>query len=61
MSFVQLFMLPTLEWRFLKLLIQAAQSFQYHVLLWKKLFNFFLTLIIIGLAINIIFLPLFLL
>ena len=56
MSFVQLFVLPIL-----KLLIQVVQSFQYHTLLWRTLFNFFLTLIIIILAMNFVFLLLLLL
>ena len=61
MSFVQLCMLPALELSFLKHRIQDVQSFQYHALLWKRLFNFFLKLIIIILAINVVFLLLFLL
>ena len=56
MSFIQLFMLPTLELSFLKHRIQDVQSFQHHTLLWKRLFNFCLKLIIIILAINFIFL-----
>ena len=61
MSFIQLFVLPTLELSFLKHQIQDVQSVQHHALLWKRLFNFFLKLIIIILAINFIFLLLFLL
>ena len=61
MSFVQLFVLPALEPSFLKHRIQDVQSFQYHALLWKRLFNFFSKLIIIILAINFVFLLLFLL
>ena len=61
MSFVQLFMLPILKLSFLKHQIQDIQSFQYHALLWKRLFNFFLKPIIIILAINFIFLLFFLL
>jgi hypothetical protein len=61
MSFVQLFVLLALELSFLKHQIQDVQSFQYYALLWKRLFNFFLKLIIIIPAINSIFLLLFLL
>ena len=61
MSFLQLFMLPALELSFLKHWIQDVQSFEYQALLWKRLFNFFLKLIIIILVINFVFLLLFLL
>ena len=61
MSFVQLFVLPTLELSFLKHWIQDVQSFQYHALPWKRLSNFFLKQIIIILVINFNFLLLFLL
>ena len=61
MSFVQQIVLPALELSFLKHQIQDIQSFQYHTLLWKRLFNFFLKLIIIIPVINFVFLLLFLL
>ena len=61
LSFVHLFVLLALKLSFLKHWIQDVQSFQYHTLLWKRLFNFFSKLIIIILAINFIFLLVFLL
>ena len=56
MSFVQLFVLPTLKLSSLKHRIQDVQSFQHHVLPWKKLSNLFLKQIIIILVTNFVFL-----
>ena len=61
MSFVQLFVLPTLELSSLKHQIQDIQSFQNHTLPWKRLSNFFLKQIITILVINFVFLLRFLL